>query len=101
MNLCEVNSVPLSHLIFLGLPLIHIVFSSSFTTRSDVIDIDISWAIATRPQSSITLRMRNLRPHSNASLTKSIDHVVFGSSGCTKGLFVLAGNRLRRLQRLS
>lgn len=85
------NSGPLSHLIFFGLPFSHITYSNGFITRWARNDIDTSCATATLSLSSITLRTLNFLPHSRTSLTKSIDHVVFGSIGCSRGFFIFAG----------
>ena len=75
--------------------------SSNLTTRWAGMDIDISCATTVRSASSSTFITRNLRPLSTTSLTKSIDHVVFGSSGVVKGVFTLAGSRFFSLQRFS
>ena len=93
----EMNSGPLSHLMLLGLPLSHITFSSVRITLLEGKDMDTSWVTATRSLSSMMLRTRNFLPHSSMSLTKSIDHVVLGSSGCSRGFLTLAGRRFLSL----
>lgn len=91
-NVLEMNSGPLSHRMFFGFPLSQITFSSNLMTLSAGIDMEISCPTATLSQSSIIFSTRNVLPLCSLSLTKSIDHVVFGSDGITRGLLTRAGS---------
>ncbi len=65
------------------------------------IDMEISCPTATLSQSSMIFSTRNVLPLCSLSLTKSIDHVVFGSDGITRGLLTRAGNLFFSLLRFS
>lgn len=83
-----------------GLPLMKITFSMIDMTRSAGIDIDISCATASLLLSSSMFNTRNVLPLSILSLTKSIDHVLFGSKGASNGSFTRLGRRLFKRLRL-
>lgn len=91
-NILDMNSGPLSHRMFFGFPLSQITFSSNLMTLSAGIDMDISCPTATLSQSSMIFSTRNVLPLCSLSLTKSIDHMVFGSDGITRGLLTRAGS---------
>ena len=100
-NVLDMNSGPLSHRMFFGFPLSQITFSSNLMTLSAGIDMDISYPTATLSQSSMIFSTRNVLPLCSLSLTKSIDHVVFGSDGITRGLLTRAGSLFFSLLRFS
>lgn len=77
-----------------------ITFSMIDMTRSAGIDIDISCATASLLLSSSMFNTRNVLPLSILSLTKSIDHVLFGSKGASNGSFTRLGRRLFKRLRL-
>lgn len=86
----------------LRLAVLKITFSMIDMTRSAGIDIDISCATASLLLSSSMFRTLKVRPLSILSLTKSIDHVLFGSRGASSGSPTRLGkrffNRLRLLK---
>ena len=97
-NILEMNSGPLSHRMFFGFPLSQITFSSNLMTLSTDSDMEISCPTATLSQSSIIFSTRNVLPLCSLSLTKSIDHVVCGSDGITRGLLTRAGSLFKFLE---
>ena len=69
-------------------------------TLSAGIDMEISCPTATLSQSSMIFSTRNVLPLCSLSLTKSIDHVVFGSDGITIGFLTRAGSLFFQLAAL-
>lgn len=96
----QMNSGPLSILTASGFPRHKMILFNSFTTRWPLIEVSIAIPKASRLKSSITLRVRNLRPLLKASCIKSMDQVIFGPMGNTSGSFTRAGNRFLALFRM-
>lgn len=92
----EVNSVPWSETIMLGLPRWAINSVSSRATRRPEIEVSGIAARHSRVTSSTTLRMRKRRPQANWSWTKSSDQRAFGLASTRIGARVPTARRRDR-----
>ena len=95
----EVNSVPWSLTIRPGLPRRAMTAETSRATRRPEIEVSTTAARHSLVTSSITLKMRNRRPQTNRSCTKSTDRRAFGCATVSRGARVpVAVFRPRRLR---
>ena len=92
----EVNSVPLSETIMLGLPRRSIKTVSSRATRRPEIDVSGIAAKHSRVTSSTMFRMRNRRPQASWSWTKSRDQRALAAASTRIGARVPAARRRPR-----
>src|SRR5690606_22604064 len=93
INVFEINSGPLSHLTYLGVPISSFKHSSVSTTDLAGYDSPAWMPNASRLQSSITLNTRTFRPSVRASLIKSMLQHSLSLTGVSKGCFTRLTNR--------
>jgi hypothetical protein len=69
------------------------------TSRAEVIEVSTSMGSASRLKSSTALKVRKRRPHTSASLMKSIYHTVSGSRSTYSASRPRLGSRRRATRR--